>query len=154
MHARTARAMAVAFTFFALTAFWAPPTMAASYGAPFKRAAENITQAPLDLALAPYIAVEAVVRNLYMSKKYSDRDKILLTVIPVAPCGMGFMTLVSIGTAVGRGCAGFLDIPMGLAGLIFRFESPSLFTSGDAPAVVDVNTSAFHFKFGINHAPE
>lgn len=64
-----------------------PAERAAAKGETLKHASSNVLQAPLDIPFMPYTMMDTLVRNYYMSSRYSLWEKIGLTPIMLAIYG-------------------------------------------------------------------
>jgi len=114
-----------------------------------KNSVGNMTQAPLDLALIPATSATTVYRGVIGSKTYSPLAKVLVS--PFAfTLGTTFCSLVTLTTGTLRLLDGVASLPVGLAVLPTDKEIPLIYHHvPNAPAMVDHDTKAFHFNFGV-----
>jgi len=119
---------------------WATP-------ATLKRSIENITQAPLDLLVAPYIAGESIVRNM------QEIDDTLGVRIAYPIPGYVWNLLVQVGTPVLREMTGVLEFVPGLVVAFTHADLDPLFDPvEDNDALVDYDEIPFYrIKFGVHY---
>lgn len=111
MVGRVARVIVVALV---LALSLAPVSPAHAAANLLKRSAGNFLQAPVDAAMSPYTFTETFVHGLYMSKRYSVLEKVLLTpiwgAVYLPACGF-----VSALLPAARFVEGAAMMPVGLA---------------------------------------
>jgi hypothetical protein len=116
---------------------------------PLRRSAENIVQAPLDLAATPVILVYNTVKNFYASKKYTVAQKIYGT-----PPALLFASVINVTTSVGgafaRASAGIIELPIGIGALVADKNPAPLYGTTGMKALVDYPNDVFTVKFGLN----
>jgi hypothetical protein len=118
-------------------------------GQTLKKSVGNMTQAPLDMALIPATSATTMYRGLVGSKTYSPLAKVLISPLAFS-LGAGFCSLLTLTTATVRLLDGVASLPVGLALLPTDKEAPSLYNHvPNARAMVDHDTTAYHFNFGI-----
>ncbi len=111
-----------------------------------KRSIENLSQAPLDLALSPIVAGQTVVRNL---QDIEDSPGVRI-VYPVP--GYVWTVFVQAGAAVLRGITGAIEFLPGLALFFTDAELDPIFDPvADQDALVDYETDFYWVKFGVNY---
>jgi len=139
---RTAAVLAI------LSMFSFTPTPASAGGQTLKRSMGNLTQFPLDIVLAPITAGRRLAINM---KEHKDPMAVRIAFfIP----GYIFLTGTNAFGSVLRGFAGLAELPPGLV-LIFRKDAemyPLFPITEKGGALVDHDTRAFRFKFGIDYA--
>jgi hypothetical protein len=121
---------------------------AGAKGQMVRRSAENVTQAPLDLLLAPYTGPSSLIRNYYGSSRHSKLEKVMMTpvmgVIYLPACGFMSMYL-----PVHRFLEGMLTFPLALA-LAGTEQDIYLYdpVHGKKGAIVDKKGEYFNAYFG------
>ncbi len=112
----------------------------------FKRSISNLLMFPLDLITGPYVGVKSVIANVT-----DIEDTTAVRVVYFLP-GLGWNIGMQSGVACLRGVAGGLEFVPGLFLIPFEADMEPLFPLSDRQdALVDVDTRAFNFKFGINY---
>ena len=111
-----------------------------------KRSVENLTLWPLDFALSPVVAGQTVYRNL------RDIDDSTAVRIGYTVPGFVWVTFVQAGAAMIRGITGAFEFLPGLGLLPFEADLDPLFDpADDNEALVDLESSVYDLKFGINY---
>lgn len=111
-----------------------------------KRSIENLTLAPLDLAMSPVVAGRTLYRNL---NDIDDSPGVRL-VYP-AP-GYVWLTSVQAGASVLRFVTGAIELVPGLLLLPFEAEIDPLFDPADEnDALVNFETPVYDVKFGVDY---
>jgi hypothetical protein len=126
---------------------WARP--AAAQSAAVKRAVENILLAPLDFVVAPVTAYKTLDVNMETTMESTGGR--VTTGIFGYPLVLG-----AYGVLAGfREAAGIIELPVGLAlwpvNAFHKVSVSAFFDEGEAAALVDVPSSAFHLKFGTRY---
>lgn len=114
---------------------------------PLKRAAENMLQSPLDLALSPVTAGMQAHKNLQGKRKLWQK-------IVAYPFGFFWYTSLHIAATSARLVGGLLEIPVGVATLATGWEAGPLFNANDLPALVSYPTKPFDVRFGLYHVSD
>ena len=112
----------------------------------FKRSMSNLLMFPLDLIAGPYVGMKSVIDNV------SDvQDTTGVRVFYFLP-GLGWNIGMQTGGACLRGISGGLEFVPGLFLIPFEADMTALFPLSDRQdALVDIDTRAFYFKFGVNY---
>ena len=114
--------------------------------ATFKRSIENLTQAPIDMALSPVIAARTIYRNM------RDIDDSMGVRIAYPLPGWCWNTMVQIGAGTLRGVTGALELIPGILLIPFDADMDPLFDPADEQSgLVDYATPIYHIKFGIDY---
>lgn len=131
--------LALAFTVLAASPMAATPDT-------LKRSIENITQFPLDFALAPVVAAQSVYTNM---NDIGDSPGVRLF-YPIP--GFFWNSFVQGGAAILRGITGVIEFLPGLALLFTDAELDPIFDiADDQEGLVDYETDFFYVKFGISY---
>lgn len=85
------------------------------------KGAMNLVGTPLDIALTPYTASSTFVRKVYLTKKQSTMQKVLLTPI-MGVAYAASCTVITGAVAALRFTDGLLNVPLGLAVLPTNIE--------------------------------
>jgi len=128
----------------ALAALPAPAAHAAAET--LVRSLQNLALAPLDVALAPAVAGQAIYRNL------QDSDEGLAAKVAFTLPGWVWNTGVGVFAGAMRGLAGALELPPGLVLAPFETQLDPLFDAVErSDALVDAELGALRLKFGIDY---
>ena len=128
----------------ALVALAAAP--AAATPATLKRSVENMTQWPLDIVTAPWVAGETIYQNMQ-----SESDTTAVKIVYPVP-GYAWNLMVQVGASVLRGVTGVIEFVPGLILLPLDAEFDPLFDPVvDNPALVDVPTPVYDLRFGVTY---
>jgi hypothetical protein len=128
----------------ALCALAAAP--AAATPATLKRSVENLTQWPLDIVTAPWVAGQTIYQNMQ-----SEPDTTAVKIVYPVP-GYAWNLMVQLGASVLRGVTGVIEFVPGLILLPLDAEFDPLYDPVvDNPALVDVPTSIYSLRFGITY---
>ena len=135
-----------ALTLFAAALSLFASTPAAATPETLKRSVGNALFAPLDIAASPVTAGKALYTNL---REIDDaRWKRIVFPIP----GYAWILGVQIGGGAIREIAGLLELVPGLGLFFFDADLHPLFDPAERnEALVDVETPALKFKFGVNY---
>jgi len=142
----TPRAAALLCSIAALLAGLALAAPSSASPATLQRSLQNVTFAPLDLALAPFVATGAVVQNLSRTD-----DATAVRVLYFVP-GVVWNTGVQAGASLVREIAGLLEFLPGLVLLPFERDLPPLFEPAEgSPAWVDWRSPVVHVRIGVDY---
>lgn len=142
---RLARGLSAAAALVALLAAFAPAEAQAS-PATLKRSVGNMVQAPLDLALSPFVAWATLNNNI--------QDIEDTTAVRVAYYVPGYFWLVGlqVGASAIRGLTGAIEFLPGLFLLPFDADLDPLFDPVErGSALVEWENPVMNIKFGINY---
>jgi hypothetical protein len=122
------------------------PTRALAGGETLKRAVGNLTQGPLDIALAPAAAGVQIWHNLHNIED--------TTAVRVAYTAPGFLWITGLNAFAGviRVVAGGFELLPGM-GLLFtdREMTPLYAPAEKADALVQYDTRIYPVKFGVEY---
>lgn len=125
----------------------AGPQVAHARAETLKRSVENITQGPLDMALAPGTAGYTAYRSI-TAPEASTGERMALSIF-----GGPWAAIVNATGGVFRLWSGLLELPVGLALLVtksFTDAEPGAFFDTKADrALVDHPTDVYDVKFGV-----
>ncbi len=111
-----------------------------------KRSVGNIIQAPIDMALSPVVATRTVYQNL------RDIDDTVGVRIAYVVPGIAWNTGVQAMAAVIREITGLLELVPGLGLFFLDADLDPLYAPIErGNALVDVDTTFIHWKFGIDY---
>jgi hypothetical protein len=114
--------------------------------ATIKRSMENMTLAPLDIALSPVVAGKTIYQNL----QDIEDSRAVRIAYPVP--GFVWLTTVQIGAGVLRAVTGVFEFIPGLILIPFDTDLDPLFDPAtENEALVDVETPVYDLRFGINY---
>lgn len=137
------RGLAAAAAAALLVAVAAP---ASATPATLKRSVQNLTQWPLDIALAPYTSGKAIAENLN-----AQGDTTAVKIAYPVP-GYVWNLFVNVGASVLRGVTGVIEFVPGLILLPLDAELRPLFDPAEAsPAVVDWQNPVYDLRFGVSY---
>lgn len=111
-----------------------------------KRSVENITQAPLDLALAPGVSAMVTVRNMKKCRRL---------LWPVClPVGTLWHSGLNTAGATARAAGGILELPFALGFLFTSKDGPAFFDAEGVASLVTVPSRVYDVKFGLFHVED
>ena len=122
------------------------PAPAGATAKTLKRAIENLTQAPLELALAPLTAGVSVVQGL----RKTDDSRAVRIAYPLP--GYLWNVMVYSGAALLRGVSGALELAPGVVYLGSAKDLDPLFDPVEESAsLVDVESDFYRVKLGVDY---
>lgn len=111
-----------------------------------KRSVQNLTQAPLDIALAPATSAVSIYRNI---RDIGDTTAVRIF-YPIP--GFAWNSMVNIGAGVLRGVTGVMEFVPGLILLPFDADIDPLFDPAeDNAGLVQWENGIYDVNFGVDY---
>ena len=111
-----------------------------------KRSVENLTQFPLDIALAPVVGGMSVYQNL----QEIDDSPAVRIFYPIP--GWGWNTIAQVGGGLLRGVSGIVEFFPGMVLLFTDAEMDTMFDPAeDNDALLEWETDYYYLKAGVNY---